>query len=157
MDKDNEPIGELDDSAPIDRVLNLDEARLFRRKTVLAYIDGPIYDFGPTDITVGSPLPVEDDNGKIIGFGSVDIEKTLTGHRLIAEIAIDYNCEERLLVETGSEKRYARVHGAMKVPAMPVFDFQAKMPVMSLAIRGIQLSRLAPSDERLKPFGAPVI
>ena len=155
MDEKDEPVGTLEGET-IDRVILQDETRLYRAKVVLTYLDGPVYDFGPTDVMFQNPVKVYDDDMKQLGFASLDLEETPGDQRLTAEISIDYSCQERLLIETEA-KFYARVFGKMAVPAMPLFDFQAPVPIIRLIIDGIQISTQRPADPRISHVGAPVV
>lgn len=154
-----EVVGDLDGEVPVERVINGDEVKLYRAHQVVAYLDGPIYDFGAASVAFGvNPLPVYTDEMKQIGFAQASIvRRGSDGMRyIVADIAIDYATEERLLAETGSEKRYPWVFGQMKVAAVALFDFHTRLTPLNLRIDGIQLSRLCPNDERISAFGSPL-
>jgi hypothetical protein len=149
-----ENVGTLDGDAPVERVITQDEVKLYRSKGVVTYLDGGIYDFGAASVTFkANPVPVLNDDNKTIGFASVTVVRDESGRRsLVADIAIDYSTEERLLAETG-EKLWPRVFGTMRFAALPLFDFQQRLTPTYLRIDGIQISRVAPSDERIPRFG----
>lgn len=142
----------------IERVILQEEVKLYRTKSAIAFLDGPVYDFAPATVEFGrSPLPVYSDDMKQLGFAEVKLEKTATGQSLIADMTIDYACEERLVAETQQERRWPRLFGRMSVPAFPVFDFQQRIPVVKLVVDGIVISRDAPGDTRVVPFGVQAL
>lgn len=151
-----ESVGILDGAPDVERVIVQDEVKLYRVRTTVAYLDGEVFDFGPTSVSFATnPLPVVNDEGRQIGFASPSVVLEGGPRRLTAEIAIDYATEERLLAETKSERRYPRIFGTMRMAAMPLFDFQQKLTPLMLRVDAIQISRLQPSDERIVPFGEP--
>src|SRR5688572_30335510 len=97
---DQEPIGDVSGEIAFDKVINLNDVKLFRRKAVVAYLEGAVYDFGPASVSFDNPVPVFDDDDKKLGYAVLKKE----GNRLIADISIDYQCEERLLIENGDVK-----------------------------------------------------
>lgn len=138
------------------RVITQDEVKLYRTRMTVAYLDGPVYDFGPTSVAfAASPTPVYNDDNQQIGFASLSVEKTEAGRRIVAEIAIDYSTPERLLAETQSEKLFPWLFGAMRAAQLPVFDFQGQLPILGLMVHGVQFSRLPPTDTRICPLGWP--
>jgi hypothetical protein len=154
-----ETVGDLDGEIPVERVIDGDQVKLYRTRQVVAYLDGPVYDFGAASVTFGeNPIPVYTDEMKKIGFAQVSIVRRGSDgvRHIVADIAIDYATEERLLAETQSEKLYPRVFGQMRVAAMPLFDFFQPITPLSLRIDGIQLSRVRTRDERISFFGSPL-
>jgi hypothetical protein len=157
-DKTEESVGSLTGPAAIERVFTQEETKVFSARAVLAYLDGPVFDFGACSVAfVSNPLTVFSDEMRPIGYAAPSIVTTAGGRRVLAaEVTIDYATEERLLVETG-EALYPRVFGTMKIPGMALLDFQQRFVPLNLRIDGIQLSRRAPADERIVPFGKPVL
>jgi len=144
----------------IDRVILQDEVQLYRTRVILAHLDGPVFDFGPTTVEFPDmPVPVFADDGRTqLGFASVSLEQYVReGHRLMADLSIDYACEERLLAETRSRQIYPRIYGKLSVAAIPLFDFQAPLVPTKLLVQGIVLSRRRPADERIPALGEPVL
>ncbi len=128
--------------------------RLFTKLVLLAYLDSPVYDFGPTEIDFKSdPLPVYSEDMKPLGFAAVSMDTRCDTPRLVAIVVIDAASEERLLAETKQVKLYPRLFGAMAMAGMPLFDFHAQLRPMKLRLDGIMLSRYAPTDKRVPPFG----
>lgn len=153
-DSKEESVGDLSGSAPVDRVVLQDEVKLFRVRAVLTYLDGPVYDL-PGKVSFGqSPVPVySDDMVRLLGFATVVLDRDGVAPRLVADLSLDYACEERLLVETQSAGLFARVFGSLTCAPMPLFDFQAPILAISLRIDGIQLTMTPPVDPRLEPLG----
>lgn len=129
--------------------------RLFRRKVVLAYLDSPVYDFEPTEIEFqNQPVPVYGEDMKPLGHAAVYLDRTGAGvQRLVADVTIDAASEERLLAETQQVKLYPRLFGVLAVAAIPLFDFHAPITPVRLRLDGVVLSRRAPADGRVPPFG----
>lgn len=147
------------DEGAIDRVILQDEVQLYRARVVLAVLDGPVFDFGPTTVEFpDGPVPVFADDGRTqLGFASVAMELGNGHFRLMADLSIDYACEERLLAETRSRQIYPRLYGKLSVAAIPLFDFQAPLVPTKLLVQGIVLSRRRPADERIVALGEPVL
>lgn len=150
-----ESVGTLDGEAAVERVIDGDQVKLYRARQVVAYLDGPIYDFAAASLGFNaSPLPVFDGDMKRIGFASTTVVRDERGHRsLVADISIEYATEERLLAETQSVKLYPRFFGTMKFGAIPLFDFYQRLTPTYLRIDGIQITRLRPVDERIVALG----
>jgi hypothetical protein len=150
-----ESVGILEGEPNVSRVIVQDEVKLYRVRATIAYLDGGVFDFGPTSVTFKSnPTPVYNDDNQQIGFADVGVVVAgNSGRRIEAAIAIDYATEERLLAETKSERLYPRLFGSMKMAGSALFDFQARLVPFTLRIDGIQISRRAPADERIVPFG----
>jgi len=148
-----EEVGKLNGTPAVDRAYTQEETKLFRRKAVLTYLDGPVYDFDLDRVEFENPVPVYGSDMKKLGFAMVSVED----NRILADITIDYSTEERLLAETGSTDLFPRFFGRMGVPAMALFDFQAPTQVLQLMLDGIQLSPDKPADPRLGRFGDPVL
>lgn len=153
LEDPQEPVGALPDKTEIERVLVQDEVKLYRARCVIAYLDGGVYDFSDTELSIANPLPVYSDDMRQLGFASA----TLENGRVIADLAIDYACEERLLIESKDARIFPRVFGTMSLPQMLVFDFQVRLQVLKLDLHGIKLTRLEPVDDRLSPVGTPVL
>jgi len=153
----DEPIGDLDAEIAVDKVFLQDETRLFRTKTVLTYMNTGVYNI-MVEPRYENPVPVYSGEKKI-GFATVTTEGDPLGtnRRLVAEIAIDYSTEERLLVEIGEERLYARYFGRLGVPGTAFFDLQEPLKVTLLTIDGIVLTDTKPFDERLKALGKPTL
>src|SRR5690349_319432 len=122
MTKEDEQVGDLGPDAPVDRVILQDDARVFRCAAVLTYMDTGVYNV-LVEPKYENPVPVFSGKNKI-GYANVVTEgDPLTpNRRLVASIVIDYSTEERLLVEIGEERLYARYFGRLGVPASPYFD-----------------------------------
>lgn len=158
-DQEDEPIGPLEGEVPIERVVVMEETRLYRAKAVLAYFDSPVFDLSRTSFSCDSdPVEVYDASGRRIGFARVEVDQTWGGSpRIVADISIDYATEERFLAETKSEKIYARFFGRLTLPATPLFDFHKPLVPSKLSIDGVMLTRDRPTDPRLEPFGGLVL
>lgn len=150
MNKQDEPVTPLTGAAPVDRVILQDEVKLWRTDAAVAYLDSDVYDFKGMLLEIPAPVPVYDDTMHQIGFASITRE--VGPDRLVAHIVIDYATEERFEAELNIAPLYPRVFGRMALPAQPLFDFAAKLMVIRLALDGIQLTRRAPVDTRLKPL-----
>lgn len=143
----SEDLAQFDNPLEVDRVITEEDAHLFRAHGVLAYLDGPVYNFSSTLFELENPTPVYDDDQKKIGFATVAIEND--PKRIVADIVIDYATEARFLAQMDIVPMYARVFGGMGIPAMPLFDFAKPLQILKLVLKGIQLSRHAPADERI--------
>ena len=87
------PPGCLGNIAPVDRVLDLDEARLYR---VQARMINDRMEVVPFPI---GPLPIYNDSDELIGFGSPSLDNGLPE----VDGAISYSTPERLLLEVDSK------------------------------------------------------
>ncbi len=140
MEDNEETVGKLEGELAVERVFLQEDVKLYRVKTVVANIeDGRIYG-------ARNPVPVRNDDWKLIGFADVHQE----GYRLIGELAIDYATEERLLIETGSERFYPRCY--VDIPN----EF-ANGPAKWFRVSDIVLTRSRPADRNLQPVGEPVL
>lgn len=147
------------DDGKIDRLIVQDEVKLYRTRVVLAYLDGPVFDFTGTAVIAGEdPVPVFGDGGqKAIGMATLDVEQARGTTRLVANIAIDYASEERLLAETKTKEIYPRFFGGLAFTPMPLFDFQKPLAPLKLRVDGIVLSRERPHDAQIPALGEPVL
>jgi hypothetical protein len=151
-----ESVGKLEGELEVERVISGEVVKLFRHKGTVAYLDGPVYDFGATTVAFKeNPVPVTDDSNKRIGFAQLTLTRNERGARyVVADITIDYATETRLLAETGEIKLYPRLFGTMRFAAIPLFDFQQPLTPTYLRLDGIQISRLPPNDIRVPRFGS---
>lgn len=121
------------DTDSIDRVFTSEETRFYRAKVVL--------DRRYARRCVPGIAPVYSDGCKLaIGFALVVPD----GDRVLAELTVDYACEERLLAETKASKVYA--HAVMAA------DGDERVFVDSIV-----LSLEKPADDRIRPLGEPVL
>lgn len=156
QDNAQDSVTKLDGEPAVSRVIIQDEVKLYRARLTVAYLDGGVYDFGPTSVSFAQqPTPVYNDEHQAIGFAALSVERTENGRRIVAEVTIDYATPERLLAETQSEKLYPWIFGSMRMAQIPLFDFQARLVPMTLVVHGVQFSRLRPTDERVGALGWP--
>lgn len=151
-----ESLGILDGTLAIERVITQEDARLYRAKAILAYLDDSSLDFSKATITTeGNLVPIESEDGKLLGYASVD----LVNNRLLAEVAIDYATPERLSAEMREGLRYyPRIRGSIQVLDGVFVDITPiKAQVQYLEILKLVLSTERPSDPRLQALGEPVL
>jgi hypothetical protein len=156
--EDNE-IGKLEGQVEIERVILQEEVKTFSAKVALAYFDGPVFDFSRcTFRTQDSLIPVYDSYGKKLGFANVYVDTVGETSRLVGDMSIDYACEERLLIENGDIKYYARVSGFYKIDhEYEYLDFKNPIKPHSLVVTSITLTTTPGKDPRLGPVGSLVI
>lgn len=143
-----------DNATEIDRVFTDSDARLLRVKTVLVDLSPAWYDPVNTRLQLESPIPVRSEDGRLLGYASAVVE----GHRLVADIAIDYATPERLTIQNGSPPLYAIPVGEVKV------DFHASLsnwegkPVYAslLSVWGISVST-RPAHSKTEPLSVSVL
>jgi hypothetical protein len=156
---EDEAIGSLDLDAAVEKVIVGDEVRLYRTRSVVAYLDGPVYCFDAAEIRISNPTPVVDDdlNAKVLGFANILIQNCGAGpvpaRRLVADIVINYSCEERLLAETGAEAIYPQLKGLIKTTTPLFLNPTKRLLVTQIKINSIVLTRTRPQDPRLDRFG----
>lgn len=129
-----------DNATEIDRVFTDSDARLLRVKADLVSLSPTWYDPANTRIQVESPLPVRSEDGRLLGYASATVE----GHRLVADIAIDYATPERLTIQNGSPPLYAVPVGEVKVAfhaSLSDWDASKPMHASLLAVWGIVLAQ----------------
>jgi len=95
----------LDQDLDKARVIEQEDARVFRATAIAAYLDR---EFESASLSAMSPCPVQDEEGKIIGFADV-YEKN---RKIVVEMVIDNATPERLTAEMREGVRhYARLRG----------------------------------------------
>jgi hypothetical protein len=152
MSEPDEQITPLTEPAPIERVIDGNEVKLYRARAVIAYLDGEVYDLEATVFQFEDSLvPVVSDDGRQLGFATVTIE----GTRVVADFGIDYASEERFLAETEAIKLYPHLYGSMVFMPMLTFDFHKRLAPTKLRIDGVVLSQKRPTDERVPALGKP--
>jgi hypothetical protein len=136
-----------------------DDVRLYRAHVVVAYLDGSVYDFAESKIVFENPVPVQGSSGKTIGYAALFMEEIGDRplKRVVADIVIDYACEERLLAETQEIRLWAHAHGTISGRPAHVFDFHAPIPISKVEIKGLTITNARPHDERIASLGAPVM
>jgi hypothetical protein len=142
----------------VEKVFTPEDGKLYQLKEVyVTNLDSKVFDIFDSEVVIESPTPVYavGDDSKKIGFANLYMKDGPCGSRyLVAEINIEYSSEERLLIETGAVRLYARVFGRMHCERVHFFDFNERIRVDKLKIDGIQLSSLPAfgyADNCLKP------
>jgi len=139
--------------------LVVEKSKVFNQPVILAYLEGPIYDFTNCLLEVNNPVPVKNDENKTIGFGMVQIKNG----KLIADLAIDYHTPERLSAEIQDGVPYwAHVTGKLSLcksyNLSNMLDFfGAKQTVSIIAISSVVLSTQKPKDHRIQPFKEVIV
>lgn len=77
-----------------EKTILLSDVKLYRARTFL-FAEEEYGQYGFVN-----PLPVQADDGRLLGWGSADLEGFLN-------LALDYATPERLEIETGARKLYA--------------------------------------------------
>jgi hypothetical protein len=120
--------------------IQLDSARLFRTRTVLAILN--------EDVEVSFLNPVEIRSGRErIGWASLSVQPSYQGKKSIyADLCFAYSSHERLSIETGTETLYARIEGVHELGAEPfetVGLYHGLLPqVWDMQIFGLEISRI---------------
>lgn len=138
-----------DNATEIDRVFTDSDARLLRVKAHLVDLYSTWYVPNNTRLQVENPLPVRSEDGRLLGYASAVVE----GHRLVADIAIDYATPERLTIQNGSPPLYAVPVGEVKVAFhafLSDWDLTKPLAASLIAVSGIVLSA-TPSSAVQKP------
>lgn len=91
-----------------EKVVPLQNARVFR-------ISGDLAPKGKTSLSFLSPIEVLGSDGELLGWASVHETK----NALTALMVVCYATPERLSIETGSDRFYARIRGVATIPAEP--------------------------------------
>ena len=123
--------------------------RLYRTTQAVCFFDSETHDFSKTKFSWDRPTKICIDE-KTIGFASLYFD----GNKLMASMAIDYASEERLLAETQEIKLYPQVHSFLQYGSKLLNDFSQKVPVLSVEVQRIMLSREKPIDARIVSFGS---
>lgn len=132
------------------RVVTQEDVKLYRERTILAYLEGAT---AIAALFADNPVPVESDDGKLIGTANVSIQNS----KLIAELVIDYATPERLNAENRDGVRHwARIVGMLCTqPSMAFVD--VSRPSLTLTVDKLVLSTHRPADGRLLAFGEPIL
>ncbi len=103
MELNNDLIGDLTNPAPVERVITEDSAKTFNITGDLFILDslGGI-DYTKSKVIINNPVPVFNDEKKLIGSAVVNVE----GHVISSELFLDYSTPERLNIETKSTPMY---------------------------------------------------
>ncbi len=120
----------------------MDEAsRTFRVRAVLGKMGWPY----EGTVVVCPPLTPVLSSGKTIGFASVFIESGL----IMADLSLDYATEERLVIETKSNKLYPRLNAKVHLGAVynvepetgtPLIDFDASPTIVQMDVKEVVLT-----------------
>jgi hypothetical protein len=102
-DNSDSPFGEI--HADIERVIDINSAKVFNIKADILHRDSILFKNEKTVIEVSSPVPVHNDENEVIGSASLCIEKD----SVVADIYLDPATPERLSLETGSQKLWPHV------------------------------------------------
>jgi hypothetical protein len=154
-----EAVWDIAGTPEVEKVFLQDEAKLYRTRAVLGYIENKHFDYTGSTITTEFPVvPVENDEGKLIGFANLTINKK----SIWADISIDYSTPERLSAELrDGERVFPRMVGELvtrEENPSPFVDLAGgRRVVVSLKVSKVVLSSQASSDKRLQPLGEPVL
>lgn len=95
------------ETVELERVITPETGRTYRMKGVLMEFDGNV-----PQLVAGTPVETLNDSGGLIGYATVYVD----GNKLLAEIDIDYQTPERLLIETGELLYPAGTFGTVHAP-----------------------------------------
>lgn len=119
----------------IDAVYLADEIKLFRLRGELFDMGSPFHDWSETKMQTAYPVPVRNDEYEIIGSAAVYAD----GTSLVADIVIDYQCPERLDIQTG-RKLYAYPCCDIGREKMDVLDADRPSKVHFLNVKDIVIT-----------------
>jgi hypothetical protein len=120
----------MTDENRIDKVLTVDDAKIFHARGVLAFLTfSPpfLYDASSVEVQCNNPVPVYGVGGEHVGYGTVSLESG----KLTAELALRYDSQERLFLQNYSPPLYMRPIGTLE-------------PTLALCIEGILLQTTPP-------------
>ena len=141
----------------VDHVFLQEDTRLYRATVVLAVLDSETLDFDQSKVEFAQPLPVYDEDSRLLGFASGEVRNG----KVVAEIQIDYACPERLSAQLKEGvKFYPRMVGTilLKTSKEPFLDLYApKRKVDEIQVASIVLATQHSGDGRLGALGEPVL
>lgn len=137
------------------------EVRIYRTTVILGDLSSPEYKM--MGVAAKTPIPVYSEDGLLLGHAGI----RLVNRKLVADIAIDYACEERLLAETGAERLWAWLVGELKI-VVPLqlglgpngsagIDLSIPLRGSYLHVEEIIINHTPPHDQRMGRFGEPVL
>jgi hypothetical protein len=140
----------MSDSQPTDfveRIVTEADVRLFRLSTVLAVL--------PQTVFVSYLNPVEIRSGRRrLGWASLHVEKARGAQTIKADMVFDYASPERLTIETGGAKLFARlegVHEMLDEPFESVGLYHVKLrpaQILQIDVLGLEISDKPSYDDQ---------
>jgi len=141
----------LDQDLDKARVIEQEDARVFRATAIAAYLDR---EFESASLPAMSPCTVQDEEGKIIGFADV-YEKN---RKIVVEMVIDNATPERLTAEMREGVRhYARLRGIVHRRSRGDGLIEFTSVQYSVIVEAVVLSTEKPSDPRVAAVGEPLL
>lgn len=121
-----------------DRIITQDQVKLCRCRTVLAESDSPL------GVSFLNPVEVRSGSRRI-GWASLDVGAGFEAPTVIdADLVFDYQSPERLTIETGAQKLYARLEGVHTLSEEPFEHVglysERVRGVEALEVLGIEIS-----------------
>jgi hypothetical protein len=152
--EENEEIWPLEGSVPVERVIDQATVKPFCIHATLARLNAGSFRLFRAVLTCDNPVPVYDSSYVTkIGFATAFLEEG----QLVADIFIDYATPDRLNIQAGTVKLYAKALGEIHCESndrlfLPDFSPDYKTLIRKVYLAGVVITSEEPADGVLAPL-----